>query len=64
MCPNDYVLHACRALSNLKGQSCMDTILVTILGVVEVTIAAGGSSKKIWMDEKGERWTKESSIKQ
>jgi len=42
----------------------MDTILVTILGVVELTIAAGGSSKKFWMDEKGERWTKESSIKQ
>ena len=46
MCPNDYVLHACSARSNLMGQFCVDTILVTTLGIAESTAAAGGNSKK------------------
>ena len=64
MCPNDYVLHACSAPSNLKGHSYVDTILVTTSGVAENTAAAGGNSKNLWHGGEGERWTKKSSIKQ
>ena len=52
MCPNDYVLHACSAPSNLKGHSYVDTILVTTSGVAENTAAAGGNSKNLWHVEK------------
>ena len=55
MYPNDYVLHACSAPSNLKGNSCVDTILVTTSGIAEVTAAAGGSSKNLRGGGKGER---------
>ena len=64
MCPNDYVLHACSAPSNLKVHSCVDTILVTTLGVAEVIAAAGGSLKNLRGGGKGEKWTKQSSLKQ
>ena len=62
MYPNDYVLHACSAPSNLKGNSCVDTILVTTSGVAENTAAAGGNSKNLWDGGEGERWTNQSSI--
>ena len=62
VCPNDYVLHACSAPSNLKGHSYVDTILVTTSGVAENTAAAGGNSKNLWHGGEGERWTKQSSI--
>ena len=56
MCSSDYMLHACSAPSNLKGNSCVDTILVTTSGIAE-NIAAGGNSKNLWDGGEGERWT-------
>ena len=47
MCTNDSVLHACSAPSNLKGQFCVDTMLVTTSGIAESTAAAGGKSKNL-----------------
>jgi len=42
----------------------VDTILVTTLGVAEVIAAAGGSLKNLRGGGKGEKWTKQSSLKQ
>ena len=61
MCSNDYVLHACSAPSNLKGQFCVDTMLVTTSGVAESTAAAGGNSKNLRDGGEDKRWTRQSS---
>ena len=47
MCPNEYVLHACSAPSNLKTFSCVDAMLVRTSGLAELTTEAGGSSKNL-----------------
>jgi len=61
MCANDYVLHACSAPSNLKGQFCVDTMLVTTSGVAESTATAGGNSKNLRDGGEDKRWTRQSS---
>ena len=40
MCPNDYMLHACSAPSNLNALFCADTILVSTLGLASNTVIA------------------------
>ena len=61
MCANDYVLHACSAPSNLQGQFCVDTMLVTTSGVAESTATAGGNSKNLRDGGEDKRWTRQSS---
>ena len=63
MCPNDYMLHACSAPSNLKTMSCVDTMLARTLGSAKLTTEADGNSKDLYDDGKGQGWTIQSSLK-
>ena len=64
MCPNDYVLHACSALSNLKAVSLCGTMLVHTSGLAKLTSETSGSSKNLLHGGKGQRWTIQPSLKQ
>ena len=45
MCPNEYVLHACSAPSNLKARSCVDTMLVRASSLARHTIELVAAQK-------------------
>ena len=47
MCPNEYVLHACSAPSNLKTFYCVDAMLVRTSGLAMLTAEASGSSRNL-----------------